>query len=110
MFGVTEKDIIVLHSLFPFPFLSPFLSFDFTYPHHRFLSFKNSMVEENIFGVKGEGKSGAFMLITKDHKFILKTSTKEERDFLWQLLPYYYQVPPPYLYHIMRVICSDHPG
>jgi len=46
---------------------------------------------DNLYGIKGEGKSGAFLLFTKDHRFILKTCTKEERDFLWEWLPYYLQ-------------------
>lgn len=57
-----------------------------------------------MIAVKGEGKSGAFLLITKDHRyffcdgcrcsqnrFILKTATMEERDYLWEILPYYLQ-------------------
>jgi len=50
----------------------------------------------------GEGKSGAFFIFTKDRQFVLKTATGEERDFLWEILPYYYQVfsspfPNPFL-------------
>jgi hypothetical protein len=41
---------------------------------------------------KSPGKSGAFFIFTKDKKFLLKTATKQERDFLWQMLPYYLQV------------------
>jgi len=44
---------------------------------------------ENLKAIKGEGKSGAFFIFTKDRQFILKTALKEERDFLWQILPDY---------------------
>jgi len=44
---------------------------------------------ENLKSIKGEGKSGAFFIFTKDRQFILKTCFKEERDFLWQILPEY---------------------
>jgi len=44
---------------------------------------------DNLIQVKGEGKSGAFLLISKDHRFILKTATMSERDYLWEILPYY---------------------
>jgi len=46
---------------------------------------------ENVTSIKGEGKSGAFFIFTKDKQFILKTATAEERDFLWRVLPYYWQ-------------------
>jgi len=46
---------------------------------------------ENVTSIKGEGKSGAFFIFTKDKQFILKTATEEERDFLWRVLPYYWQ-------------------
>jgi 1-phosphatidylinositol-4-phosphate 5-kinase len=46
---------------------------------------------DNLKAVRGEGKSGAFFIFTKDRQFVLKTATGEERDFLWQILPYYYQ-------------------
>jgi len=41
--------------------------------------------------IKGVGKSGAFFIYTKDKQFILKTTSGEERDFLWYILPYYWQ-------------------
>jgi len=44
---------------------------------------------DNLKAIKGEGKSGAFFIFTKDNQFILKTASDEERDFLWQLLPDY---------------------
>eukprot|EP01122_Echinamoeba_exundans_P011050 TRINITY_DN4269_c0_g3_i1.p1 TRINITY_DN4269_c0_g3~~TRINITY_DN4269_c0_g3_i1.p1 ORF type:complete len:795 (+),score=203.61 TRINITY_DN4269_c0_g3_i1:107-2491(+) len=44
---------------------------------------------DNLDAFKGAGKSGAFFIFTRDKRFILKTATKEERDFLWELLPYY---------------------
>lgn len=44
---------------------------------------------DNLDAIRGAGKSGAFFIFTKDKKFILKTATKDERDFLWELLPYY---------------------
>lgn len=44
---------------------------------------------DNLEAIRGEGKSGAFFIFTKDKRFILKTATKDERDFLWELLPYY---------------------
>lgn len=44
----------------------------------------------NIKPSKGEGKSGAFFIFTKCKQFILKTATMEERDFLWQMLPEYW--------------------
>eukprot|EP01125_Pyxidicula_operculata_P012927 TRINITY_DN4256_c0_g1_i4.p1 TRINITY_DN4256_c0_g1~~TRINITY_DN4256_c0_g1_i4.p1 ORF type:complete len:469 (-),score=119.42 TRINITY_DN4256_c0_g1_i4:124-1530(-) len=46
---------------------------------------------ENLIAVKGEGKSGAFFIFTKDKQFVLKTTTGEERDFLLYLLPLYWQ-------------------
>lgn len=46
---------------------------------------------DNLTTIKGAGKSGAFFIFTNDKRFMLKTATKEERDFLWQLLPYYLQ-------------------
>jgi len=46
---------------------------------------------DNLTAIKGEGKSGAFFIFTKDKQFILKTTTAEERDFLWYILPYYWQ-------------------
>ena len=47
---------------------------------------------KNMKTVLGEGKSGAFFIFTKDSQFIIKTATQEERDFLWEILPDYYQV------------------
>jgi len=44
---------------------------------------------DNLKAIKGEGKSGAFFIFTKDNQFILKTASQEERDFLWQILPDY---------------------
>jgi len=53
---------------------------------------KSSFRIENVKGSKGEGKSGAFILYTKDHRFVLKTATKSERDFFWKtFLPSYIQ-------------------
>eukprot|EP01127_Copromyxa_protea_P011493 TRINITY_DN2889_c0_g1_i1.p1 TRINITY_DN2889_c0_g1~~TRINITY_DN2889_c0_g1_i1.p1 ORF type:complete len:790 (+),score=138.34 TRINITY_DN2889_c0_g1_i1:39-2408(+) len=39
--------------------------------------------------IKGEGKSGAFLLLSKDNRFVIKTATKKERDVMWDLLPSY---------------------
>jgi len=44
---------------------------------------------DNLKAIKGEGKSGAFFIFTKDNQFILKTASDDERDFLWQMLPDY---------------------
>lgn len=44
--------------------------------------------------ISGDGKSGAFFIFTKDHSFVLKTATGDERDFLWRMLPEYYLVFP----------------
>jgi 1-phosphatidylinositol-4-phosphate 5-kinase len=51
----------------------------------------NSFQYDNIKAIKGEGKSGAFFIFTKDKQFILKTATEEERNFLWQILPHYWR-------------------
>jgi len=48
-----------------------------------------SFTLENLKAVKGEGKSGAFFVFTKDKQFIVKTATDQERDFLWRILPNY---------------------
>lgn len=54
-------------------------------------AFLKSFEFDNLKAVRGEGKSGAFFIFTKDRQFVLKTATGEERDFLWNILPYYYQ-------------------
>jgi 1-phosphatidylinositol-4-phosphate 5-kinase len=45
---------------------------------------------DNLDAIRGEGKSGAFFIFTRDKRFILKTATGPERDFLWEMLPYYF--------------------
>eukprot|EP01121_Diplochlamys_sp_Union-15-3_P016272 TRINITY_DN5508_c0_g1_i1.p1 TRINITY_DN5508_c0_g1~~TRINITY_DN5508_c0_g1_i1.p1 ORF type:complete len:308 (-),score=52.51 TRINITY_DN5508_c0_g1_i1:26-949(-) len=54
------------------------------------------------------------MLISKDNKFILKTATKEERDFLWSCLPYYFKYikahPNTLLTRIYGVYSMKHAG
>eukprot|EP01125_Pyxidicula_operculata_P020620 TRINITY_DN7657_c0_g1_i1.p1 TRINITY_DN7657_c0_g1~~TRINITY_DN7657_c0_g1_i1.p1 ORF type:complete len:896 (-),score=308.82 TRINITY_DN7657_c0_g1_i1:250-2937(-) len=54
-------------------------------------SILNSFQYENLHASKGEGKSGANFLFTKDKQFVLKTVTGQERDFLWSILPFYWQ-------------------
>lgn len=45
---------------------------------------------EKLEAIRGTGKSGAFFIYTDDKRFVLKTTTGAERDFLWQMLPYYF--------------------
>jgi len=54
-------------------------------------AYLNSFQRNNLTAIKGQGKSGAFFIFTNDRQFILKTATGEERDFLWSVLPYYWQ-------------------
>jgi len=49
----------------------------------------SSFTLDNLKAIKGEGKSGAFFVFTKDKQFIVKTATDQERDFLWRNLPEY---------------------
>uniref|UniRef100_A0A6B2L0V3 PIPK domain-containing protein n=1 Tax=Arcella intermedia TaxID=1963864 RepID=A0A6B2L0V3_9EUKA len=69
---------------------------------------------DNLHAVKGEGKSGAFFIFTKDKQFILKTVTGEERDFLWETLPYYFlhmfKNPDSLLPRIYGVYSMKHQG
>eukprot|EP01130_Rhizamoeba_saxonica_P018761 TRINITY_DN9516_c0_g1_i2.p1 TRINITY_DN9516_c0_g1~~TRINITY_DN9516_c0_g1_i2.p1 ORF type:complete len:518 (+),score=124.39 TRINITY_DN9516_c0_g1_i2:236-1789(+) len=53
--------------------------------------FLSSFEYENLVAKFGEGKSGAFFIFTKDRQYILKTASGDERDFLLQMLPSYYQ-------------------
>ncbi|XP_049850670.1 uncharacterized protein LOC126323721 [Schistocerca gregaria] len=45
---------------------------------------------DNLDAIRGEGKSGAFFIFTRDKRFILKTATGPERNFLWEILPFYF--------------------
>jgi len=49
----------------------------------------HSFRRQNLKSIRGEGKSGASLILSKDTRFVIKTATKEERDFLWSLLPFY---------------------
>jgi 1-phosphatidylinositol-4-phosphate 5-kinase len=39
----------------------------------------------------GNGKSGAFFMFTPDRKYVIKTLTEAEKDFLLTILPHYYK-------------------
>lgn len=59
------------------------------------LTHQDSFSWGNFKTIKGEGKSGAFLLLSKDCKFIIKTATKTERNVMWTLLPSYHSVSIP---------------
>lgn len=52
---------------------------------------KSFSLGELAGGDKGEGKSGNFMWSTCDSRFVLKTISREEFNFLNKLLPSYYE-------------------